>query len=190
MEQRDQHAWELIYTQYTRLVKSWVHRHSSFADTGESARHFVNLAFQKLWRAIDGNRFAKFPTLKSLLRYLQICIHSAIIDHLRKHKAVQIHEGTDIEGISQISANPGIEKHLIDRQHQIAIWKCVESALKSDEERLVAYAVFQLFLKPREIAERYKNKFKTVEDVYRVKANLCNRLRRNRELRGLLEINA
>ena len=58
-------------------------RHAAFPASGEEAQYFVNRAFDKLWTAMTPQKFERFPDLKSLLRYLQMCVHSAIIDHVR-----------------------------------------------------------------------------------------------------------
>src|SRR6185295_15642499 len=48
----DQRAWELIYTQYHRLVAKWVLHHADFPASGEDTEYFVNGAFEKMWAAL------------------------------------------------------------------------------------------------------------------------------------------
>src|SRR5262249_27907869 len=80
---RDEVAWEHIYTHYSGLVESWVRRSGAFAGSGESSEYFVSLAFTRFWRAITPERFESFPTLPSLLHYLQLCAGCVVIDSVR-----------------------------------------------------------------------------------------------------------
>ena len=47
------------------------------------------------------------------------------------------------------------------------------------------YGTFILALKPRELYARFRETFRDVDDVYRVKLNVLVRLRRNSELKKL-----
>jgi hypothetical protein len=57
--------------------------------------------------------------------------------------------------------------------------------VQNEAERLVAHESFALDLKPGEIFERYPLHFADTADVYRVKRNLLDRLRRNPRIRDL-----
>jgi len=81
---RNNHAWEKIYHQYQPLVINWVERHSRFPATREEVDYFVNGAFDKMWSAVDGEKFRQFDDVPDLLRYLQMCVHSVIVDHTRR----------------------------------------------------------------------------------------------------------
>ena len=65
-------AWNCLYEQYQELVLSWIVKHPLYSGLGEEADYFMNRAFEKMWQGIPAENFAKFPDLKSLLRYLQI----------------------------------------------------------------------------------------------------------------------
>ena len=56
----------------------------------------------------------------------------------------------------------------------------------NDRERLVVYASFSLGLKPRELCAQYGDQFANVRDVYRIKQNVLERLRRDPELKTIL----
>src|SRR3990172_5378860 len=53
----NQHAWELVYTQYRSLMERWVQRHPSFEASGEEAQYFANCAFEKMWASLTPDRF-------------------------------------------------------------------------------------------------------------------------------------
>src|SRR5215216_1127040 len=76
--ERDEQAWEHVYTHYSPLVEGWVRRSGAFASCGESSEFFVGAAFTKFWRAMSPERFATFPTLAALLQYLQLCTSSVV----------------------------------------------------------------------------------------------------------------
>ncbi|MEZ4726377.1 MAG: hypothetical protein R3E79_04505 [Caldilineaceae bacterium] len=60
--ERSDVAWALIYDQYTPQVAGWVKSHSSYDSSGEEVGYFVNRAFEKMWSAIQPEKFPAFPT--------------------------------------------------------------------------------------------------------------------------------
>jgi hypothetical protein len=179
--ERNQLAWSSLYTQYRPLVAGWVERHSSFATSGEETQYFVNRAFEQMWSALNAEKFARFPDLKALLRYLQMCVHSAIIDSVRGGKTVQ-GEPLDLQG-DLGPAGPDVAEEAIEGLHGRELWAWIETQLNDEKERLVLYGSFALALKPREIYTRFAPSFRDVSEVYRVKENVLARLRRAPELR-------
>jgi DNA-directed RNA polymerase specialized sigma24 family protein len=181
---RDQRAWELIYRQYHPLVTSWVTRHSAFPSSGEEAQYFLNRAFEKMWGALGPERFGQFPNLKSLLRYLQMCVNSVVHDHVRRADVPQVelepHAVTD-----STPANDPLAEQILDQVQQEELWSAVSARLQDDKERLVVYGSFVLGLKPRELCVQYEESFQDVREVYRVKENVLARLQRDAALRRM-----
>jgi hypothetical protein len=186
--ERNQLAWSSLYTQYRPLVASWVERHSSFATTGEETQYFVNRAFEQMWSALNAEKFARFPDLKALLRYLQMCVHSSIIDSVRGSKTMQ-GELLDPDG-DQGPAGPDVAEEALSELHGRELWAWIDTQLNDEKERLVLFGSFALALKPREIYTRYARSFRDVAEVYRVKENVLARLRRAPELRKFVEDDA
>jgi len=185
---RDEGAWEVIYHQYTPLVKSWVIRHPAFSRTGEDADFFVNMAFSRMWQAITPEKCADFNEIKSVLRYLQVCAHSAILDSLR-HRQV---EWLDIESREvQHQADTHENRFSIEEQVQHRIY-CkqafdeIEKRMRTPQEQILLHAMFVLGMKPSEIMQHYPEEFQNVQEIYRTKENLMARLRRDKELRKYL----
>ena len=83
IEQGNQYAWELIYTQYSSLVAGWVKNHPNFRAIDGETQEYVNPRIPSLWTATS-NKFDQFTELSSLLAYLKMCVHSAITDETRK----------------------------------------------------------------------------------------------------------
>jgi RNA polymerase sigma factor (sigma-70 family) len=186
--QQDERAWEFLYAQYQPLVTGWVERHSMFYNSGEAAGYFVNRAFEKMWSAISPEKFPRFNDLKSILRYLQMCVHSVIIDHARAGERAGLLEAEGEERLTEqeIDARDP-EAIALQLQGRHVLWQAIEQRLKDDKERCVVYGSYVLDMKPAELRETYAAVFTDVREVYVVKDNLLARLRRDVELLELLK---
>jgi DNA-directed RNA polymerase specialized sigma24 family protein len=182
---QNQRAWELIYAQYRPLVTGWVKRHSAFPTSGEEVQYFVNRAFEKMWLALTPDKFSRFPNLKSLLRYLQMCLHSVIVDQVRV--AEQSVVGVQVEALAAEGRTKGliVESQALDRVQRQEFWDQINARLHNEKERQVVYGSFVLALKPRELYAQFQETFCDVNEVYRVKENILARLRRDTELQKL-----
>ncbi len=184
--EHNQHAWTAIYTQYRLLVTGWIQRHPAFDASGEEADYFANRAFEKMWVSVAPDRFGSFSDLKSLLRYLQMCAHSVLVDHSRASGL----ETADIddEGLAgEIKVQgPTTEEQAIDRVNREELWYWLRERLHDEKERQVIYGSFMLALKPRELYEQFPDTFADVGEVYRIKQNIIARLRRDPELNQFL----
>ncbi len=65
--------------------------------------------------------------------------------------------------------------------------RAIDAELHDEAERLVAHLCLVLDLKPREVSARHPDRFADVADVYRVKRNLLERLRRSPAIRRFLD---
>ena len=182
--ERDHAAWAAVMAQYAGLVRAWVRRHPSSAALAPHEREedWPTAAFGRFWAAIAPERFGHFSGLAPLLQYLKMCAHSALMDVLRARAAAQI--GDDSASIADAEAVA------VERLAASDLWHAVGAALSDDDERLVARLSFVLDLKPAEIYERYPARFASVADVYRIKRNILERLRRNETIRALANLPA
>jgi DNA-directed RNA polymerase specialized sigma24 family protein len=172
-------AWALLYTQYAPQITRWVERHPGFATSGEEAALFVNQALQKLWMALTPAKFANFPSLSALLSYLQLCVHSAVTDHLRaREQAAQLDPDAE--------QGPDPQDEVLSAEARSAFWQRIQERLKSEQEVHLLYYRFVLDLKPRQICERFPDEFPDVDVVYDLTQNILARLRRDPELRQFL----
>lgn len=183
--ERNQRAWELVYNQYRLLVTGWVHRHPAFSVTGEEVQYFVNRAFEKMWVALTPERFGRFSNLKSLLRYLQMCVHSVILDHVRATEQPILDAQPKVSPDEDRMRDPIVEQQALERVCNQEFWDEIKGRLGNEKERLVIYGSFFMALKPRELYAQFKDKFCDVSEVYRVKENVLARLRRDTELKNL-----
>jgi hypothetical protein len=181
---RNETAWEHIYSHYSNLVESWVRRSGAFISSGESSEFFVVLAFTKFWRAISPERFAAFPTLAALLHYLQLCAGCVVIDSVRAQSWAEMLPEEAIPFSRTPWAAP--DEEATDRVNRQEFWYYINTQLNDEAERVVVFNSFILGMKPGDIYNQRSDLFANINDVYNVKRNVLGRLSRNQELRQLL----
>ncbi len=188
--ERNERAWEHIYDQYRPLVAGWVGRHPAFPSSGEEVQYFVNRALEKMWVALTPAKFHRFSNLKSLLRYLQMCVDSVIVDYVRlaEQRSMQLRVEVETDGIS--ATGPSVEAQALNQMGRQKLWWEINARLRNEKERLVVYGSFPLGLKPRELYAQFQGTFQDVNEVYRVKENVLARLRRDAVLQELLRQDA
>ncbi|MEJ2266385.1 MAG: hypothetical protein P8X95_23310 [Anaerolineales bacterium] len=185
--EKNQRAWEYVFEQYKQLVTGWVERHEAFPAAGEEAIFFVNAAFAKLWRAITPEKFTRFPDLKSILRYLQLCVNGCIVDYLRlRDQANVLEEDSGETARFRLPDGSNPEEQILERARAEQLWKLLEERLKNEQEKIIAYASFVLALKPSELLAEFPHKFRDIQEVYRTKENLLARLQRDTDFMDFL----
>lgn len=184
--ERNQRSWQLVYAQYRPLVTGWVERVPAFPTSAEEAQYFVNRAFEKMWAAIPASRFSRFLDLKALLRYLQMCVHSVILDHVRRAEQQVMKVQVDVSVGGSNACNPAIESEVLDRVRRQEFWGEISARLRDEKERQVVHGSFVLALKPRELYAQSRETFRDVGEIYRIKENVLARLRRDTALQRLL----
>jgi len=181
--ERDEIAWMHIYTHYSPLVESWVRRSGAFASSGESSEFFVGPAFTRFWRAI-ADRFEQFPTLASLLHYLQLCAGCVVIDSVRAQSWAEMLPEEAIPFGHTPHTSP--DEEAMERVSREEFWSYINDQLNGEAERVVIFSSYVLGLKPGDIYNERQDLFGSVNDVYNVKRNVLGRLSRNQDLRQML----
>lgn len=180
--QQDEQAWVGLYDLYRALVSSWIMRRAHSLSQEDLAA-LVNESFARLARAIAPHRFERFHAVQEVLTYLKRCAGSAFADYRR----AQEHEQRDdyLLSIDQepMTADPADE--VAQRLVAQEIRQVIEREVSNPEERLILWAICAGGLTPRELRERYPQLFASVADIYRIKRNVLERLRRNRRLQAL-----
>jgi len=179
-------AWDYIYQQYESQVTRWVLRHPQFKSTGETAEYFVNIAFTRMWRALTPEKFKNFHSIKEVLRYLQMCVHSVIVDYLRTQHTDTANVDNPTVINLQITNGVPLESSVVDGIYRNELWTIIKTKLNGDKEETVFYCCYTLGMKPREVYQQYSENFSDVREIYRIKENLLNRLRRDRELKSFI----
>ncbi len=184
----DPAAWQAVYEQYRGVVLAWIRQHPASSATraaGEDDDYRVNRTFERFWTAVGAERFRLFPGLAATLRYLKMCAHSVLLDEIRARGAVQLDALS--ERTADLHTVPDAVEAAVGELAGRELWQVISAELGDEAERLVARLCFALDLKPREVYERHPDRFASVDDVYRVKRNLLDRLRRSPEVRRFLE---
>jgi RNA polymerase sigma factor (sigma-70 family) len=176
---RNPDAWELVFDLYRPLVLSWVRKHPAFPGCGEEDQYFLNRAFERLWSGLTPEKYDPGAELPAVLDYLKLCVHSAVIDYIRKQGPVPLSDEA-FPGLTDPQQGPEAraERRIANRK----LWDLLATKMNGEQELRFLFAYFTLDLKPREIADEYPDLFKNVREVYRTRENILNRLGRDADL--------
>jgi len=181
---RDEQAWEAIVEIYRGMVLAWIRQHPAHVASDEEDDH-LNGAFERFWRAVGPDRFQLFTSTAPLLRYLKMCVHSVLLDEVRAQRGAQL-EPLDGERDDGADSVADAEAQVVGQLSGADLWQAIGRELADDAERRVVYLSFALDMKPGEIFERNPDQYGGVDDVYRIKRNVIERLRRSAEIRQYL----
>lgn len=179
VEQRDDDAWAAVYTQYAAVVRRWLH--AAPADGDE----IVSVAFERFWRAVDAAKFARFGSLPAVLQYLKMCAVTARLDAARSARSTAAEEPLG-EEVQLIGDGASVEDAVSSRAGAQDLWRTVQGCLNDERERLTVYLSCVVGMSPRDICARHPEQFPDVAEVYRLKRNVLDRLRRMPEIKALL----
>jgi len=186
--QREPDAWEAIMSQYRGIVLAYVGQHSASGLVREADDFWVNRAFQRFWMAVGPDRFGQFRDLPGLLKYLKLCVHSVLLDELRARRAGSL---SSLEDVPETAPDPtNAAEDVIGEMAGQQLWGAIGQELQDEPERVVAHLSFARDLKPAEIFRRHPTLYENVADVYRVKRNVIERLRRSPRVRAFLSESA
>ncbi len=182
---RDDGAWASIYQQYAPLVLTWVTQHQSATSLlgQDGSAPLVNGAFAKFSQALTPAKMSNFSSLAAILKYLKMCVHSVVADEVRARQSRQYEETLDAIEHEPASDDPADD--VVANISAQDLWKIIQGELNGEDERVLIYLAYVQGMKPSEISSMYPHFFPTVDDVYRIKRNVLERLRRNRRLLAL-----
>ena len=184
---RDEDAWACLYQQYAPLVLTWVNQHQSASALlgQDGGAPLVNAVFAKFAQALTPAKMANFDSLAAILKYLKMCVHSVIADEVRARQSRQYEE--TLESIEQEPATDDPAEDVISGLSIQSLWQVIQEELNGEDERLLIYLAYVQGMKPAEICAQQRRYFPSVEDVYRIKRNVLERLRRNRRLQAMFK---
>src|SRR5215217_7592926 len=128
-------AFTSVYQIYERQVLVWVHSHSGFARSGESADYFVSTAWSTFYFALRGPKFSGFPSLPQVLAYLKLCVHTAIAQYLRDQQPIPTQP---LEHAPNVPHLPDLDTHVAAAE----LWRQIEQLLIDPRDRLLARCAF------------------------------------------------
>lgn len=182
---RDDDAWACIYQQYAPLVLTWVTQHQSATPLlgQDGSAPLVNAAFAKFAQALTPAKMGNFETLAAILKYLKMCVHSVVADEVRARQARQYEE--TLEAIEHEPASDDPADDVVSSISAQNLWQVIQEELNGEDEHVLIYLAYVHGMKPGEICSQYRRLFPTVDDVYRIKRNVLERLRRNKRLQAI-----
>jgi hypothetical protein len=175
IRRQDEQAWEIFEDQSRSQVASWVRRHPGFDECGEGVDDLIRHAFEKLWRSFsaDHGKLDRFTNYQGWMKYLQMCVHSVIVDALRSNRpSLEIPEDLSYQSEGG-STSPR------------DLWEYVARQLKDDQERLVMEAFLLYGSEPQDLFRQFPSRFSSVKEIYRIRQNVLARLRRDTSFREL-----
>ena len=182
--QRDEQAWAGLYELYHALVGSWIVRLAPALSPQEREALTIE-TFAKFATSVGPHKFGRFADVGALLAYLKCCTRSVTLDDRRAHQARQ--REVPLESVAQELLYEDVAGSVADALAAQELWHVIARAAPAHEERLILVLVCALGWSSAELQHRYPLLFPSVEDVYRRKRNVMERLRRNKELLWLLE---
>lgn len=151
----DPQTWAAFQQSLEGTVLTWFHEHpgSEAVCRVNSERHFVSLAFGRLRQAVVQGQVV-CETLSEVLVYLRASLNGAILETLRVLKRPRVL-------CERTSAESGLECHPESRE----VWGWIQSTLKSERERRLAYLLYHCGLEPAEIVRGCPQAWSDVHEV-------------------------
>lgn len=170
--QGDQAAWAGLQQCLGEMVRGWLRCHSSreAACRWESEENYVAMAFERFWQATAQQRVA-FESFAGALTYLRASLHGAILDTLRAYsrpKEIPLPE----------AGEPG-EPYGEDQTDSSEVWEILQTMLPNGRDQRLAYLLYHCGLKPREIVRFCPQEWSDIQEIYRLRRNIMERLLRN-----------
>jgi hypothetical protein len=175
-------AWIAFVAQYRGIVLASIRRQSAFSLVHEDESFWVDRTFERFWMAAGRHCLDRFPTLTAILQYLKMCAHSVLMDEVRAQRPSQ---HVRLEDTPETGAQiENVESMVLGEVAALELWQVIMAELQSEPERLVARLSLTGDLSPRQIQQRYPEWYADVTQVYRVKRNVFERLRRSARVRA------
>jgi hypothetical protein len=171
--QDNQEAWAWVQHCFGGMVRGSLRRHPQreVACLLESEEHYVAQAFERFWQATAFNQRVEFSTLAAALQYLRASLNGAILDMLRAY-------GRPGEISLPVPGEPG-EPLVEDGTENSEVWESLHMILSNPREQRVAYLLFHCGLGPREILRFCPQEWSDVQEIYRVRRAIMERVLRN-----------
>jgi hypothetical protein len=170
--QGDQDAWAAILQCLGELVRGWLRSHPGreAACRWEGEENYVALAFERFWQATTRQQVA-FKTFAGALAYLRASLNGAMLDTLRAYSRPQ----------EVPLPMPGAwgEPHVEDQTDSGELWEILQTMLPNERERRLAYLLYHCGLKPREIVRLCSQEWSDVQEIYRLRRNIVERVLSN-----------
>lgn len=180
-------AWAAVQHQYDRLVRRWLRRAATAPLSAAEVDDLLQETWLRFWNTLRqrGQPLRRhFPHVGGVLRYLNQCAVSAVLDQGRTARRLA-------ELDARLSAGPddfiadrprAVIDQVADRMQKerrlakMAAW--IKNRVDDPQERLILEESFVNGLEPLEIALKHPDHFADVKEVRKVKERLVKRARR------------
>ena len=169
-------AWNHVVREYRIQVRKWVGRDLSFPASSDEIEQLVQDAFYRFWSHYDQEALHQARRLGQVLTYLKLCVRSAVIQLGRERQRRALEAPLD-DTYPSVNPNPAAS---LDAY---VLWAIVAEHCQDETDSLLARQVLAGNLKPRHIYDYYPHLFTDIQDVYRRKRNLLERLQRDTRLK-------
>jgi DNA-directed RNA polymerase specialized sigma24 family protein len=168
--QDNQEAWAWMQHCFGKMVRGWLRHHPQreMACRLESEENYVAQTFERFWQATAFNQRVEFSTLAAALQYLRASLNGVILDMLRAYARPR-------EVSLQEPGEPG-ELLVEDNVENSEDWEILHMLLSNPREQRVAYLLFHCGLKPREIVRFCPQEWSGVQEIYRLRRTIMERL--------------
>jgi DNA-directed RNA polymerase specialized sigma24 family protein len=172
---RNDEAWAALVALYNAQVTYWCARARVSDDDVEE---LASAAWAKFWRSFSAEKLQEANQTSAVLRYLKLCANSVAIDAARRRSAMVTlgDEAAPSQACSPID-------DLLDQIGHQLLWRAIDGHLNGAGERVFMRLAFVQGMKPAEVQAARPDLFPTVQEVYRTRHCVLNRLRRSAALR-------
>jgi RNA polymerase sigma factor (sigma-70 family) len=176
---REDDAWAALQQLWREPVRGWCRRAGAVEDDLDEA---VQATWVKFWQSYTPAKLAQATTLAAVLQYLKLCARSAVLDGVRRQRAL-----SDLgDALDVLDPAPTVEEqHLADEQRAV-FWRLIDAHLLDQRERVLVQLTYVVGMKPAEVQAHRPDLFPTIQEVYRSTRNVLDRLRRSQRLRAWL----
>jgi hypothetical protein len=167
-------AWGVLRQLLGESMRQWLGRnpYREAALRHEVERTHMDDAFSRFWKAVSDQKM-QFDTLAGALKYLHLCLSSAVLDTLRTYS--RPHE----EALPDYG-HPD-EPLVEDSYAEGELWDIIKSVLPNQREQRLAELLFFCNLKPRQVVALCPSEFQDENEIYRLKRNIVDRIMRNKD---------
>lgn len=185
IDDRVDDAWTAVREQYQALVLSWLHRSAPGDLDDDEMQDLVQDTFTRFWRTLSrrhGLVAEQFAHVGGLLKYLQQCALTAVLDLRRRQEKQQrlqtaLNRSYAIETPSE--AGSSADTRMDQEALLLKVRRWMENNVTDPEEELVIHLTFELGLTPAEITSQYPRDFPNARAVRRAKERFLKRARRS-----------
>ena len=188
IQQCDQVAWTSICELYSPLVRTWVECFLSGTrlDGQEEVEAMVNVSFARFATAFTPEKLKQSDSVAAILSYLRCCSRTVVSNEVQRYQVHRRESSLDmmnlIECAETVLDDPALE--VIESVSAQGLWQVIQEELRGEDERLLLYLTCICGMKPSEISSQHSRLFPSVDDVYRLKQSIRERLARSRRIQA------